>query len=188
MVDEVADRYQVDAGRFLLFGFSGGGHFAHRFLYLHPERLLAASIGAPGAVTLLDPDRPWPAGVAGTEEEFGRTVDPSAVAAIPVHLVIGADDTDLTGITTDPGGPAWIPGVNDAGVPRTQRLKALHTSLTNHHVPVTHQRIPATAHDANAIFPATQNFFAARLVQAATNTSQSGGVASISNLWGLDIQ
>ena len=54
--------------RFALFGYSGGGHFAHRFLMLHPERLWAASIGAPGSVTLLDPTRDWWVGTRDVEE------------------------------------------------------------------------------------------------------------------------
>ena len=54
MVEELARKYRVDAERFLLYGFSGGGHFAHRFFYLHPKRLAGVSIGAPGVVTLLD--------------------------------------------------------------------------------------------------------------------------------------
>lgn len=53
MVDEIAP-LPLAAGRFLMHGFSGGGHFAHRFFSLHPRRLLGASIGAPGMVTLLD--------------------------------------------------------------------------------------------------------------------------------------
>ena len=35
--------------RFALFGYSGGGHFVHRFFMLHPQRLWALSIGAPAA-------------------------------------------------------------------------------------------------------------------------------------------
>ena len=52
MVDEVAQKLETRFDRFMMFGFSGGGHFVHRFFYLHPGRLLAASIGSPGAVTL----------------------------------------------------------------------------------------------------------------------------------------
>src|SRR5680860_1115071 len=53
MVAEVGSHYNVETETFALHGFSGGGQFAHRFLYLHPERLSAVSIGAPGHVTLL---------------------------------------------------------------------------------------------------------------------------------------
>ncbi|WP_425450506.1 hypothetical protein, partial [Virgifigura deserti] len=37
MVAEVRERYRLAGERFLLYGFSGGGHFTHRFLYLHPD-------------------------------------------------------------------------------------------------------------------------------------------------------
>jgi poly(3-hydroxybutyrate) depolymerase len=162
MVDEVAARYHVDAARFLLFGFSGGGHFAHRFLYLHPERLLAASIGAPGAVTLLDTGRAWPAGIADTEECLGCTVDLAAVAATPVQLVVGAEDVSTDGIAAA-GHPAWIAGVNDAGVPRTARLRALRDSLEEHGVRVRHDVIPGAGHDARAIFGVVREFFTSDL-------------------------
>ncbi|WP_020389322.1 hypothetical protein [Kribbella catacumbae] len=166
MVDEVAAVYRVETGRFLLFGFSGGGHFAHRFLYLHPDRLLAASIGAPGAVTLLDDGLPWPAGIADTDEVFGRKVDPAALRAIPVQLVIGADDTCTDAIAADSAHPAWIQGVNDAGVPRTQRIDALRVCLEDHGVTVTHDIVPAARHHAPAVFPDVQAFFTAVLHRA----------------------
>ncbi len=35
MIDEISTLLEYDFGRFLLFGYSGGGHFAHRFL--HPS-------------------------------------------------------------------------------------------------------------------------------------------------------
>ena len=47
MVAEMADKYRQDWSKFAMFGFSGGGHFTHRFAILHPEKLWAASIGAP---------------------------------------------------------------------------------------------------------------------------------------------
>lgn len=65
MIDPAAEIWPLSTDRFALFGYSGGGQFAHRFLYLHPHRPTALSIGAPGNVTLPDPVRPWPAGVRG---------------------------------------------------------------------------------------------------------------------------
>ncbi|MGY6497045.1 MAG: hypothetical protein ACXIUP_02340, partial [Microcella sp.] len=89
MVDEVAEQVPVDAERFLLTGFSGGGHFTHRFLYAHPERVRAAAIGAPGIVTLLDAERSWPAGIADAEATIGRAIDPATVAGVPVQVAVG---------------------------------------------------------------------------------------------------
>lgn len=55
IVKEVSKRWQhIKTDKFFLMGFSGGGQFAHRFLYVHPERLLGISVGAPGNVTMLD--------------------------------------------------------------------------------------------------------------------------------------
>lgn len=39
MVAEVTFRYRIAEGGFLLHGFSGGGHFVHRFLYAHPATI-----------------------------------------------------------------------------------------------------------------------------------------------------
>jgi predicted peptidase len=44
MIEEMRERYRIAGDRVMMYGFSGGGHFTHRFLYLHPERLMAASI------------------------------------------------------------------------------------------------------------------------------------------------
>ncbi len=45
MIEEAGAMLQASFGKFMLFGYSGGGHFVHRFFYLHPERLHAVSIG-----------------------------------------------------------------------------------------------------------------------------------------------
>jgi poly(3-hydroxybutyrate) depolymerase len=94
MVDEVAHRWNVDVSRFFLHGFSGGGQFANRFALLHPERLTAVSIGAPGQITLPDPDAPWWRGVADVERRFGTAFDPAAFARVPVQVVVGSLDDD----------------------------------------------------------------------------------------------
>lgn len=89
MIDEVAGRYGVNAERFLLYGYSGGGHFAHRFFYLHPERLKAVSIGAPGSVTLPDENHDYWVGCRNLEALFGKRLDIPAMRTVPVHQVVG---------------------------------------------------------------------------------------------------
>ena len=74
MIEQAAEIWPIATNRFALFGYSGGGQFAHRFLYLHPHRLTALSIGAPGNVTLPDFVRAWPAGLRGLEERFGGPI------------------------------------------------------------------------------------------------------------------
>lgn len=98
ILDEVAYRWPgVDTTSVYMSGFSGGGQFAHRFMYLHPDRLRGVSVGAPGSVTLLDQDEEWPQGIADTADLFNVTVDKSRIRDIPIQLVIGDQDTKVPG-------------------------------------------------------------------------------------------
>jgi pimeloyl-ACP methyl ester carboxylesterase len=160
ILDEIAALYRVDVSRVLLHGFSGGGHFAHRFLYLHPERLRAVSIGAPGLVTLLGADRPWWAGTADVERVFGRSLDPDAIARVPVQTVIGADDVATWEITIPEGSPLWVEGADDAGVTRLDRIDALRRSLEGAGVSVRHDVVDGCGHSGWPLLPAVQDFFA----------------------------
>ncbi|KIW91201.1 uncharacterized protein Z519_08097 [Cladophialophora bantiana CBS 173.52] len=98
MLDEIAQRWPgVRTEKIFMMGFSGGGQFAHRFLYLYPERLAAVSVGAPGRVTSLDSQKKWPMGVADAEALFGRTVQADLLRKVPIQLVIGSADTVVHG-------------------------------------------------------------------------------------------
>lgn len=100
IIDEVSNRWNhIETKNFFLMGFSGGGQFAHRFLYLHPWRLSGVSIGAPGNVTMLDEGKAWPDGLGDVDFLFGKKVEVQAIQQVPIQLVIGAEDNVL------PGGP-----------------------------------------------------------------------------------
>jgi poly(3-hydroxybutyrate) depolymerase len=92
LLGEVAARWSLDVERFYLAGHSGGGQYANRMLLLHPARLAGAVISAPGRVTLIDPDQPWPRGTADTRARFGLDIDPAAIAAVPALLTAGERD------------------------------------------------------------------------------------------------
>jgi peptide/nickel transport system substrate-binding protein len=69
---------------FAMFGFSGGAQFAHRFLYLYPERLRAVSLAAPGLVTRFDDRHPWWVGTGGVADALGSgPIDRGAIARGP---------------------------------------------------------------------------------------------------------
>ncbi|KAI1475626.1 alpha/beta-hydrolase [Daldinia eschscholtzii] len=103
MLDEVAIKWPaIETNKIFLMGFSGGGQFSHRFLYLYPERLAAVSIGAPGRTTSLDEEKNWPAGIKDTKATFGRTVNKELIKQVPIHLIIGDRDTSLHS-----GGDFW---------------------------------------------------------------------------------
>ncbi|KAI0150035.1 alpha/beta-hydrolase [Hypoxylon sp. NC0597] len=98
MLDEVAVRWpEIDTEKIFLMGFSGGGQFAHRFLYLHPDRLAAVSVGAPGQTTILDDQQNWPVGTKDVESLFGKTINKDLIKGIPIQLVIGDQDVKVHG-------------------------------------------------------------------------------------------
>jgi len=165
MVEEVAAKYGQNWSRFAMFGFSGGGHFTHRFLLLHPDKLWAASIGAPGSVTLLDPKRDWWVGVRNMREIFGSEPDLAALRRVPVHMVVGGADIETWEITHREGGKSWMPGANDAGRTRPERLDSLRRSFEEAGVAVKLEIVPGVAHDWARCVGRTMTFFADVLKQ-----------------------
>ena len=162
MIDQAAEIRPLATNRFALFGFSGGGQFAHRFLYLHPHRLAALSIGAPGNVTLPDPARPWPAGVAGLEERFGVEFDVDAVRAVPIHLVVGGADTETWEIAKSPDDPVYVGGVNDESTTRIEKLKRLRDALDVLGSSTRLDVVEGAAHHGPAMAPAVTRWLASR--------------------------
>lgn len=159
MVSEVEARLGIKFDRFMMFGFSGGGHFTHRFMYLHPERLSAVCIGSPGSVTLLDNTRDWWVGIRNAKELFGREIDYAALSQVRAHLVVGAVDTETWEITHAKGSKRWMEGANDAGVTRIERNTALFKSLQSHGVVVTQDIVPNVSHSMIGVLPLVKDFF-----------------------------
>jgi dienelactone hydrolase len=160
MVREVAEKYDQDWSRFAIFGFSGGGHFAHRFAILHPQTLWAASIGASGSVTLLDAERDWWVGIRNLRETFGITFDREALAKVPVQMVVGDADLETWEITHKPGGTYWMEGANDAGRTRPERLQALAASFEKAGIAVRFDLVPGVSHDRLKVLDRVKDFLA----------------------------
>ncbi|KAG9658595.1 poly hydrolase, partial [Aureobasidium melanogenum] len=98
ILDEVATRWpHIDTDKIFLMGFSGGGQFAQRFLYIYPDRLFAVSIGAPGKVTLLDELQDWPKGIKNVQHVFDRPIDLNLIKAVDIHMVVGSKDIGAHG-------------------------------------------------------------------------------------------
>jgi pimeloyl-ACP methyl ester carboxylesterase len=160
MVEEMAAKYDQDWSKFAIFGFSGGGHFSHRFAILHPERLWAASVGAPGSVTLLDPERDWWVGVRDLEVRFGKAFDAEALSRVPVHMVVGDADLETWEITHKPGSKYYMEGANDAGENRPARLEALVNSFRAAGVDVTFDKVAGVSHDRIKVLGHVKAFLA----------------------------
>jgi hypothetical protein len=157
-------RLQVHAGRRhpLRSGaaFSGGGHFTHRFAILHPGKLWAASIGASGSVTLLDPSRDWWVGIRDIQRRFGIAFDREALARVPVQMLVGDADLETWEITHKPGGKYWMEGANDAGRTRPERLRALAGSFREAGVEVTFELVPGVSHERTKVLHLVEDFLA----------------------------
>lgn len=164
MLEEARQKYRIDAARFLLHGFSGGGHFAHRFFYLHPDRLLGVSIGAPGMITLIDPSTPWWLGTGDLRERFGVPLRLDEMRKVPVQMVIGGDDT-ATWEINNRDSPGWIAGADAAGATRLERLAALRDNYERAGISVRHDIVPGVAHDGSRLLEPVRSFFAATLAR-----------------------
>lgn len=165
MVEEVAEKYGQDWSRFAMFGFSGGGHFTHRFAILHPQKLWAASIGAPGSVTLLDPTRDWWVGIRDIGARFGIEFDGAALARVPVQMVVGDADLETWEITHKPGGTYWMEGANEAGRTRPERLATLAESFRRAGVSVQLDLVPGVSHDRIKVLDRVKDFLAGVLAR-----------------------
>ena len=160
MVDEVRARYRLRDERFLMFGFSGGGHFSHRFFYLHPQRLKAVAIGAPGIVTLLDERYDFWVGVRDLAARFGTHLDLEAMRRVRVQLVIGGNDSETWEIELDENDEIWRPGAEmTARLDRQGRMRLLRESFERHGLAVTHTVVPGVEHETAGVIPAVQEFF-----------------------------
>jgi len=162
IVDEVAARFPVAAERFYLHGFSGGGQFTHRFLYLHPDRLAAASIGAPGRITQLDDSLPWWLGTKGFEEKFGQSIDFDALRRVPIQLVVGAEDVETWEIMNR-GESNWMDGAELTGTTRIERLRTLERNYRSHGLDITFDVVDGAAHSGRKILPTVERFFTDQL-------------------------
>ncbi|MFM1654780.1 hypothetical protein ACI7RC_22170 [Brevibacillus sp. B_LB10_24] len=158
MVDEISQQYRVASDRFFLHGFSGGGQFVHRFYYLHPERLLGLSIGAPGNVTDLDRSKPWYLGVGDYQEKIGKPLPLSKMQSVPVLMTVGSEDLE-TWMINDEDAPFWLDGFKELGNTRVERLRALRDSFRREGISVRYEELPGIAHEGFKVLPAVKDFF-----------------------------
>lgn len=90
ILEDASQQCGLEPDRFHLFGFSGGGQFAHRFALLHPRRLLSCIPVSAGWYSWPDEQLPWPLGLAHAPS---GPIDRAALAALPMHVVVGSRDT-----------------------------------------------------------------------------------------------
>lgn len=139
MVEEVASSLNTERD-FLLYGFSGGAQFAHRFYYRYPERLIGLAVHAPGQVCLPN-----------------KNVDNECLGAlrrVPVQLVIGSEDRGLA------------QAQRSEGMDRAQLLWLLDDALADLGINVSREEVQGAGHDGFALLSSAQAFMARLLSES----------------------
>ena len=84
-----------------LTGISASGSFVSRFTMLHPDRVRAASIGAPGYGPIVPVpswnglNLPYPEGISDLENLVGSSFDATNFQNVPMQLYVGDEDDNI---------------------------------------------------------------------------------------------
>jgi pimeloyl-ACP methyl ester carboxylesterase len=134
IVDETCEALPGLPEKFALYGHSAGGQFVSRYLVIHPKRIAAAVISAPGTFAFPDSDIPWTNGMKPLQrrmrwnddepwDEVKIAPDPEGwvkAAQIPVAVVVGSRDTgEIKPVPGNPGrsrverARAWVQAMRD---------------------------------------------------------------------------
>lgn len=159
IIEQFRNEYHLGSIPNALFGFSGGAQFAHRFAILHPELLCALSVGAPGNVTTLGVARSWWTGIGDVEQRFGKTSSMPRLRQLPVQAIVGSNDDGRYAISIDEDDQRWVPGANDAGLTRVERIDFMVQDWQHHGVEVISLHLPGVAHDFLPMVPHVCSFF-----------------------------
>lgn len=134
MVGDMAKRYPgVETSKFFMFGHSGGGQFVNRFLLVHPDRLKAAFIGAPGRPTFLNFEEDYFWGIRDFYKYFDKQIDMEAIRKVPVLITVG--ELDVKYIGDSPYGSC-----------RVERMKSLQKNFIENGIHTELQILPGLEH------------------------------------------
>jgi pimeloyl-ACP methyl ester carboxylesterase len=142
-----------------MYGFSGGGQFSQRFFMLHPERLTAVSIGAPGVVTLLNSDYDWWVGTRNIEALFGKKINLDAMREVKVQTLIGTEDNLTWEIAIPRDSAFWMNGADLMGENRLDRIEALAKSFETQGIRVRRDTVAGVAHEPFRVIEPAESFF-----------------------------
>ena len=165
ILEEVSARWPaIETSRIFLTGFSGGGQFAHRFAYLHPDRLLALGVGAPGSATSLDYSKPWPHGTQDIQEIFGLRVDAALLGEVPILAVVGDEDNKGHGAHIREIIKGKLFGTEeDLKKSRIDRLQDLVENWRSSGLSAELSIVPGVGHTMEGVHAATERFMITHL-------------------------
>ena len=114
----------------------------------------------PACIVVIDPARDYWVGTRNLHSLFGIELDGAALRQVPVQLIVGGADTEQWEINYREGSANYMPGINDTGKTRLERLDRLRLNLEEHGVRVYQHVVPGVAHDVGKVFPHVEKFFA----------------------------
>ncbi|MFQ5625061.1 MAG: ATP-binding cassette domain-containing protein [Methyloligellaceae bacterium] len=92
IMDDVAKQTGHDTRRFLLYGHSGGGQFAHRFAMAYPDRVISVAVSAPGWFTFPSRRTPFPRGLNLEKTGLDLEFDSDRFLRVPMAVCVGEAD------------------------------------------------------------------------------------------------
>ena len=92
MVSAACAETGANPSRFFLFGQSGGGQFAHRYVMAWPSRIVAAAVGSPGWYTWPDRRRRYPLGLRANRRVSDLRFRADAFLRVPMLVTVGERD------------------------------------------------------------------------------------------------
>lgn len=92
IIADAARRTGLPLTDWVMFGYSGGGQFVHRFAMANPCRVKRVAIVAAGWYTFPDSAQPYPRGIAKTSTIPDATFDPARFLRIPTLVMVGEKD------------------------------------------------------------------------------------------------
>lgn len=94
VLDDVSLHTGANVERVLLFGYSGGAQFAHRFAMLHPERVRALGLGAAGWYTFPDPKLRFPLGMRRAPGISEPRIALARFLSLKIRVLVGDQDCE----------------------------------------------------------------------------------------------
>lgn len=76
----------------VMFGYSGGGQFVHRYAMANPRQVKRVAVAAPGWFTFPDMAQPFPRGIGRTSLLPDVIFDPARFLQIPTLVMVGEKD------------------------------------------------------------------------------------------------
>ena len=94
-IDRISSKLGVYRNKIHLFGYSGGAQFAHRFTFVHPERVEALAMSSAGWYTFPDSKAKFPLGLRNGGILTDGPIDIRAIVEVRYLALVGEDDVKI---------------------------------------------------------------------------------------------